>query len=176
MRLPVDCIPCPAPVRHAARHVAQHVHRRVFRPIGRRMHHVAHHVVHRAPRIIAYGCCAAAAGGLGGALVAPPGGFFVPPAIAEAPPVGGYGGVAQGWPEMPAYSGTGGGVAIVGGGAAFIPAYYGRPPVQPLGAAPYIGGTHGAAPIRTTSVPEPASALLLLAPIAGLAVVRRVRA
>jgi hypothetical protein len=137
------------------------------------VHHVAHAVIHHAPRIVAYGCCVAAVGGLGGALVAPPGGYFAPPAIAEAPPVGGYGGVAQGWPQMPAYSGTGGGVVIGGGGAAFIPAYYGKPPVQSLGAAPSIYGTHGAPPIKTTSVPEPASALLLLAPIAGLAVVRR---
>jgi hypothetical protein len=57
-----------------------------------------------------------------------------------------------------------------------IPVYSKTPAPQLLDVAPSIYGTHGAPPIKTTSVPEPASALLLLAPIAGLAVVRRVRA
>jgi hypothetical protein len=172
MMLPVNCIPCPAPVRHAARHVAHHVHHRVFRPVGRRVHHVAHHVVHHAPRIVAYGCCAAAVGGLGGALVAPPGGYFVPPAIAEAPPVGGYGGTAQGWPEMPTYSGLGGGVAIGGGGAVMIPVYNKMPTPQLLDTRPVVFPRK-----PPTSVPEPSSVAVFLLP--GLWVLwarRRMRA
>lgn len=171
------CIPCPAPVHHAARHVARHIHRRVFRPVGHRVHHVAHHIAHRAPRIVAYGCCAAAVGGLGGALVAPPGGYFAPPAVAEAPPVGGYGGTARGWPEMPAYSGLGGGIAIGGGGAAMIPVYGKTPSPELLGVQPNIytppttRHTENVPPV--TKVPEPASLALLLLPAGAVVLIRR---
>lgn len=160
--LPVNCIPCPAPVRHAAHHAARHI-RRALKSIGRRMHRAAHHVAHHTSRIVAYGCCAAAVGGLGGALVAPPGGYFVPPEIAEAQPAN----TTQGWPEMPAYSGIG------GGGAAFIPIYSNARP-QLLQVSPPIGGTRGTTPpINTTSIPEPSSVALFLLPGLWVLLLRR---
>jgi len=157
----IRCIPCPAPVRH----VARTVHRRVFRPIGRHLHHIWHH----APRIIAYGCCAAAVGGMGAAIVAPPGGFFpqapgaAPTVYAQAPGGGG----SQGWPEMPAYSGIG------GGGVVLIPTYSNAHPAL-LSVPPNVLRSTPPAATHTTNVPEPSTFALLLVPVVALPILRRI--
>lgn len=155
----IRCIPCPAPVRH----IARAIHRHAFRPVGRHVHRVIHHV----PRVIAYGCCAAAVGGMGAAIVAPPGGYFpqapeaAPAVYAQAP-----GGGSQGWPETPAYSGIG------GGGAVLIPTYSNAHPTL-LSVPPNVLRS-GPLATHTTNVPEPSTFALLLLPVVALPILRRI--
>jgi len=157
-------------VAHAARHVAHHVRRAAHhatRPFRHPVRHIAHHALRHPGKIIIAACCAGAIGPGGGALSAAP---TSAPRAAYAAPLP----ASAGWPEMPNYTGMGGGIiGIGGGGAALIPVYGKTPAPQLLEFAPPIASTRGTPPIQTTSVPEPSSVAVFLLPGLWVLLVRR---
>lgn len=128
------------------------VHRATRRAV-RTLRHPLHHAARHPGKWIIAACCVGTLGPLGGTLPAPPASA---PLEVHAP--------APAWPDTPVY----------GGGAVPIPTYSSARP-ELLDVQPNLSNVPRHTSYRTppASIPEPASAALLLVPMVGLAIIRR---